>query len=92
MRKWEINSNWKSLAKPRIGDKVSLMFSDAFNYSVKVLIDQINNDNIIGTIEAVYDRGKGEITSGDQTSIVGKQVTFGPQVIYELFKNPKNYQ
>ena len=38
METWEPNPNWKELPEPAIGDIVHLRLSDAFRYTVKVIV------------------------------------------------------
>jgi hypothetical protein len=87
MERWEPNPNWKDLLKPDVGDIVHLKLTDAFPYTVKVIITAIGDDEITGVIEALFDADTGGwLQDGDKAKLCGKQASFRPCFMQKVIK------
>jgi len=88
IKNWDVNPKWKELPKPEIGDKVMLSFKDEFEYSVKAIVTEVNNDEIIGNVVALFE-GNAGVTSGHPLdSFNGKTISFKRRNIQKIFKKP----
>lgn len=87
MLNWDQNQNWAKMQPPNIGDIAHLKLSDAFPYLFKVLITSVSNDQITGSIDAVFDyKTKAQITGGAILCHVGKSITFRLSDVDDIIK------
>lgn len=84
---WEFNPNFAQLPTAVVGDIVHLRRADGFSYLIKAIVVNSTAGKIKATVEAVFDgHGLGEVTSGGPTDLVGKTVSFSPQVVHKIIK------
>lgn len=84
---WEKNPKWNSLNEPTSGDIVKLKYSDSFNYNFKVIVSSIQKDEVLGTVEAIFDWDTNAmITGGEVANFIGSEVKFNKPFIHEVIK------
>lgn len=66
-KKWEQNLNWKDLPEPAVGDIVLLRLTDAFRYSVQVIVTAVDDDEVEGRVGAVFDADTGDLVEASNT-------------------------
>jgi hypothetical protein len=83
----EPNKNWKDLPKPEVGDIVHLKLTDTFQYTVKVIVTAVGDDEVTGDIQALFDADTGDwLKGGDTMKLVGKQASFRPCFMQRVIK------
>lgn len=83
----ETNPDWKQLQQAVVGDIVHLKLTDGFQYLVKVIVTSIENDEIIGNVETMFDyQTKALLTGGDVLQLIGKQASFMPHFMQNVIK------
>lgn len=69
------NREWRDLPVPKAGDAVHLKSDDSLGYTVRVLVDSVQGDTIIGRIDSIFDKDqKASVTGGEVTALVGRIV------------------
>lgn len=84
---WETNPNFAQLPAMSVGDIVHLRQSKGFDYLIKAIVSYAGSNKIEATVEAVFDgHGQGMVTAGASTELIGKTMSFGPQVVHKVIK------
>jgi len=90
MNTWTPNPNWKNLEMPSQGDIAQFKITDGFSFLIKLIVTSVDldNDQITGTVDAVYDWDTKELVTGSPIKkLVGTQQTLDKTLLQNVVRN-----
>ena len=84
---WERNDKFSALPQPMIADWVTLKSQNAWGYDVRLSVQEVTDQSILGTVIDIFDRSTGMIiTGGEVTRLLGTNVSFILQNIFAVLE------